>query len=304
VLCLFILFTTKQSHVLLNELGFNRKIDLVQGIEQLTKINADLNKSTDRILITYEIYYNVTDEKAFVRETMTLPVVEETVLQNMVQTVETNEEVRQEDLEAFLHLFKRNVSNKSKRIGRSTGSLKKKAEKQQKSTVFTTISRYSYFSVALLIFLAVGVFTGASFGSQSKPTSQNDSKLEERLTHLQEQVHEQPQVDVVARFFLSSLYSGEESDKATQKQVKKYVSEGVLKEIKEGSKEQIRTLFLWESKKKEGNQWLLTYVVTLKVAKEETEIRQMKVAMEKKNNNYQVTEIPEEKKNLLLMNNN
>ncbi|TKP91213.1 type III secretion system protein PrgD, partial [Enterococcus faecalis] len=89
-----------------------------------------------------------------------------------------------------------------------------------------------------------------------KPTSQNDSKLEERLTHLQEQVHEQPQVDVVARFFLSSLYSGEESDKATQNQVKKYVSEGVLKEIK-GSKEQIRTLLLWESKK-EGNQWLLT----------------------------------------------
>lgn len=289
---MFILFTTKQSHVLLNELGFNKKIDLVQGIEQLTKINADLKKSTDRILITYEIYYNVTDEKAFVRETMTLPVVEETVLQNMVQTVETNEEVKQEDLEAFLHLFKRNVSNKPKRVGRSTGSLKKKAEKQQKSTVFTTISRYSYFSVALLIFLAVGVFTGASFGSQSKLTSQND-KLEERLTHLQEQVHEQPQVDVVARFFLSSLYSGEESDKATQKQVKKYVSEGVLKEIK-GSKEQIRTLFLWESKK-EGNQWLLTYVVTLKVAKEETEIRQMKVAMGKKNNNYQVTELPEEK---------
>ena len=81
---MFILFTTKQSHVLLNELGFNRKIDLVQGIEQLTKINAALKKSTDRILITYEIYYNVTDEKAFVRETMTLPVVEETVLQNMV----------------------------------------------------------------------------------------------------------------------------------------------------------------------------------------------------------------------------
>ncbi|MDU3403629.1 MAG: hypothetical protein E7F14_04360, partial [Enterococcus faecalis] len=53
----------RQSHVLLNELGFNRKIDLVQGIEQLTKINADLKKSTDRILITYEIYYNVTDEK-------------------------------------------------------------------------------------------------------------------------------------------------------------------------------------------------------------------------------------------------
>lgn len=46
--------------------------------------------------------------------------------------------------------------------------------------------------------------------------------------------------------------------------------------------------------KKEGNQWLLTYVVTLKVAKK-TEIRQMKVAMEKKNNNYQVTELPEEK---------
>lgn len=64
MLCLFILFTTKQSHVLLNELGFNKKIDLVQGIEQLTKINADLKKSTDRILITYEIYYNVTDEKA------------------------------------------------------------------------------------------------------------------------------------------------------------------------------------------------------------------------------------------------
>ena len=42
MLCLFILFTTKQSHVLLNELGFNRKIDLVQGIEQLTKINAAL----------------------------------------------------------------------------------------------------------------------------------------------------------------------------------------------------------------------------------------------------------------------
>ncbi|EHE8483691.1 type III secretion system protein PrgD, partial [Enterococcus faecalis] len=76
MLCLFILFTTKQSHVLLNELGFNKKIDLVQGIEQLTKINAALKKSTDRILITYEIYYNVIDEKAFVRETMTLPVVE------------------------------------------------------------------------------------------------------------------------------------------------------------------------------------------------------------------------------------
>ncbi|HIB1822564.1 type III secretion system protein PrgD [Enterococcus faecalis] len=292
MLCLFILFTTKQSHVLLNELGFNRKIDLVQGIEQLTKINADLKKSTDRILITYEIYYNVTDEKAFVRETMTLPVVEETVLQNMVQTVETNEEVKQEDLEAFLHLFKRNVSNKPKRVGRSTGSLKKKAEKQQKSTIFTIISRYSYFSVALLIFLAVGVFTGAAFGSQSKPTSQND-KLEERLTHLQEQVHEQPQVDVVARFFLSSLYSGEENTMSTQKKVRKYVTDEVVEEIK-GSKEQIRTLFLWASKK-EGNQWVLTYVVTVKVAKEETETRQITVSMEKKQNSYRVIKLPEEK---------
>ncbi|GMC15760.1 hypothetical protein L5D_24650 [Enterococcus faecalis] len=289
---MFILFTTKQSHVLLNELGFNRKIDLVQGIEQLTKINADLKKSTDRILITYEIYYNVTDEKAFVRETMTLPVVEETVLQNMVQTVETNEEVKQEDLEAFLHLFKRNVSNKPKRVGRSTGSLKKKAEKQQKSTIFTIISRYSYFSVALLIFLAVGVFTGAAFGSQSKPTSQND-KLEERLTHLQEQVHEQPQVDVVARFFLSSLYSGEENTMSTQKKVRKYVTDEVVEEIK-GSKEQIRTLFLWASKK-EGNQWVLTYVVTVKVAKEETETRQITVSMEKKQNSYRVIKLPEEK---------
>lgn len=140
MLCLFILFTTKQSHVLLNELGFNRKIDLVQGIEQLTKINADLKKSTDRILITYEIYYNVTDEKAFVRETMTLPVVEETVLQNMVQTVETNEEVRQEDLEAFLHLFKRNVSNKSKRIGRSTGSLKESRKATKINCVYNNFS--------------------------------------------------------------------------------------------------------------------------------------------------------------------
>ncbi|MBG0302584.1 type III secretion system protein PrgD, partial [Enterococcus faecalis] len=103
----------------------------------------------------------------------------------------------------------------------------------------------------------------------------------------------QPQVDVVARFFLSSLYSGEESDKATQKQVKKYVSEGVLKEIK-GSKEQIRTLFLWESKK-EGNQWILTYVVTLKVAKEATETRQITVSIEKKENSYRVTKLPEEK---------
>lgn len=140
MLCLFILFTTKQSHVLLNELGFNKKIDLVQGIEQLTKINADLKKSTDRILITYEIYYNVTDEKAFVRETMTLPVVEETVLQNMVQTVETNEEVRQEDLEAFLHLFKRNVSNKSKRIGRSTGSLKESRKATKINCVYNNFS--------------------------------------------------------------------------------------------------------------------------------------------------------------------
>ena len=98
--------------------------------------------------------------------------------------------------------------------------------------MFTTISRYSYFSVALLIFLAVGVLQVRHLVLKVKPTSQNDSKLEERLIHLQEQVHEQPQVDVVARFFLSSLYSGEESDKATQKQVKKYVSEGVLKEIK------------------------------------------------------------------------
>ncbi|HAP4606260.1 TPA: type III secretion system protein PrgD, partial [Enterococcus faecalis] len=163
----------------------------------------------------------------------------------------------------------------------------------KKTTIFKIISRYSYFSVALLIFLAVGVFTGAAFGSQSKPTSQKDSKLEERLTHLQEQVHEQPQVDVVARFFLSSLYSGEESDKATQKQVKKYVSEGVLKEIK-GSKEQIRTLFLWESKK-EGNQWLLTYVVTLKVAKEATETRQITVSMENKENSFRVAKLPEEK---------
>lgn len=77
----------------------------------------------------------MTDEKAFVRETMTLPVVEETVLQNMVQTVETNEEVRQEDLEAFLHLFKRNVSNKPKRVGRSTGSLKRK-QKSNKNQLF------------------------------------------------------------------------------------------------------------------------------------------------------------------------
>ncbi|HAP4079519.1 TPA: type III secretion system protein PrgD [Enterococcus faecalis] len=293
MLCLFILFTAKQSHPLLNEVVLNKKISLVQGIEELSKINDLFNETMADLLITYDLYHSVTDEQAFVRETMTLPVVEETVLQNMVQTVEINEEVRQEDLEVFLRLFKRNVSNKSKRIGRSTGSLKKKAEKQQKSTVFTTISRYSYFSVALLIFLAVGVFTGASFGSQSKPTSQNDSKLEERLTRLQEQVHEQPQVDVVARFFLSSLYSGEENTMSTQKKVRKYVTDEVIEEIK-GSKEQIRTLFLWKSKK-EGNQWFLTYIVTLKVAKEATETRQITVSMEKKENSYRVTKLPEEK---------
>lgn len=292
MLYLFILFTTNQNHILLNELVLNKKINLAQGIEQLTKINADFKKTADRLLIMYKIYFNVTDEQAFVSETIALPVVEETVLQNIVQTVEINEEIRQEDLEAFLRLFKRNVSNKNKqkRKGRSTVFSKKGIENQQKLTVFTTITRYSYFSVALLVFLAVGVFAGATFSPQ-KTTNQNDSKLEERLTRLQEQLNEEPQVDVVARFFLSSLYSGEESDKATQKQVKKYVSEGVLKEIK-GSKEQIRTLFLWESKK-EGNQWLLTYVVTLKVTKEETEIRQVKVAMERKNNSYQVTELPE-----------
>ncbi|HAP4570953.1 TPA: type III secretion system protein PrgD [Enterococcus faecalis] len=293
MLCLFILFTTQQSHPLLNEVVLNKKISLVQGIEELSKINDLFNETMADLLITYDLYHSVTDEQAFARETMILPVVEETVLQNIVQTVETNEEVRQEDLEAFLRLFKRNVSSKPKKAERSTGPSKKREERQKKTTIFKTISRYSYFSVALLIFLAVGVFTGAAFGSQSKPTSQNDSKLEERLTHLQEQVHEQPQVDVVARFFLSSLYSGEESDKATQKQVKKYVSEGVLKEIK-GSKEQIRTLFLWESKK-EGNQWLLTYVVTLKMAKEATETRQITVSMEKKENSYRVTKLPEEK---------
>ena len=74
---------------------------------------------------------------------MTLPVVEETVLQNMVQTVETNEEVRQEDLEAFLHLFKRNVSNKPKRVGRSTGSLKRK----QKSNKINCV--YNNFAIAI-----------------------------------------------------------------------------------------------------------------------------------------------------------
>ena len=86
--------------------------------------------------------------------------------------------------------------------------------------MFTTISRYSYFSVALLIFLAVGVFTGASFGSQSKPTSQNDSKLEERLIHLQEQVHEQPQVDVVARFSYPVCTLVKRVTKPRKKQVK------------------------------------------------------------------------------------
>ncbi|MGC3786856.1 type III secretion system protein PrgD, partial [Enterococcus faecalis] len=77
---------------------------------------AALKISTDRILFSYVFYYIVSDENGIVRETMTLPVVEETVLLNMVQTVETNEEVRQEDLDAFLHLFKRNVSNKPKRV--------------------------------------------------------------------------------------------------------------------------------------------------------------------------------------------
>ena len=74
---------------------------------------------------------------------MTLPVVEETVLQNMVQTVETNEEVRQEDLEAFLHLFKRNVSNKPKRVGRSTGSLKE----SRKATKINCV--YNNFAIAI-----------------------------------------------------------------------------------------------------------------------------------------------------------
>ena len=210
----------------------------------------------------------------------------------MVRAVELNEEIRQEDLAAFLRLFRRNVSNQPKKAGRATGLSKKKEEKQLKSTVFTTIFRYSYFSVALLVFLAVGIFAGATFSSQ-KTTSQNDSKLEERLTRLQEQTNEQPQVDVVARFFLSSLYSGEENDKATQKQVRKYVTDEVIEEIK-GSKEQVRTLFLWEAKK-EGKQWFLTYVVTLKSAKEETSIRQIKVIMEKKTTSYRVIELPKEK---------
>ncbi|HAP3944849.1 TPA: type III secretion system protein PrgD, partial [Enterococcus faecalis] len=96
MLCLFILFTAKQSHPLLNEVVLNKKISLVQGIEELSKINDLFNETMADLLITYDLYHSVTDEQAFVRETMTLPVVEETVLQNMVQTVEINEEVRQE----------------------------------------------------------------------------------------------------------------------------------------------------------------------------------------------------------------
>lgn len=270
----------------------NKKISLTHGIEELSKVNDSFTETMDNLPLTYELYHNLMDEQAFVRETMTLPVIEETILQNMVRAVELNEEIRQEDLAAFLRLFRRNVSNQPKKAGRATGLSKKKEEKQLKSTVFTTIFRYSYFSVALLVFLAVGIFAGATFSSQ-KTTSQNDSKLEERLTRLQEQTNEQPQVDVVARFFLSSLYSGEENDKATQKQVRKYVTDEVIEEIK-GSKEQVRTLFLWEAKK-EGKQWFLTYVVTLKSAKEETSIRQIKVTMEKKTTSYRVIELPKEK---------
>lgn len=290
--CLFILFTTSQSHPLLNEVVLNKKISLTHGIEELSKVNDSFTETMDNLPLTYELYHNLMDEQAFVRETMTLPVIEETILQNMVRAVELNEEIRQGDLAAFLRLFRRNVSNQSKKAGRATGLSKKKEEKQLKSTVFTTIFRYSYFSVALLVFLAVGIFAGTTFSSQ-KITSQNDSKLEERLTRLQEQTNEQPQVDVVARFFLSSLYSGEENDKATQKQVRKYVTDEVIEEIK-GSKEQVRTLFLWEAKK-EGKQWFLTYVVTLKSAKEETSIRQIKVTMEKKTTSYRVIELPKEK---------
>ncbi|PWI83038.1 type III secretion system protein PrgD [Enterococcus faecalis] len=290
--CLFILFTTSQSHPLLNEVVLNKKISLTHGVEELSKVNDSFTETMDNLPLTYELYHNLMDEQAFVRETMTLPVIEETILQNMVRAVELNEEIRQEDLAAFLRLFRRNVSNQSKKAGRATGLSKKKEEKQLQSTVFTTIFRYSYFSVALLVFLAVGIFAGATFSSQ-KTTSQNDSKLEERLTRLQEQTNEQPQVDVVARFFLSSLYSGEENDKATQKQVRKYVTDEVIEEIK-GSKEQVRTLFLWEAKK-EGKQWFLTYVVTLKSAKEETSIRQIKVTMEKKTTSYRVIELPKEK---------
>ncbi|MGM0086224.1 PrgD protein [Enterococcus faecalis] len=289
---MFILFTTSQSHPLLNEVVLNKKISLTHGIEELSKVNDSFTETMDNLPLTYELYHNLMDEQAFVRETMTLPVIEETILQNMVRAVELNEEIRQEDLAAFLRLFRRNVSNQPKKAGRATGLSKKKEEKQLKSTVFTTIFRYSYFSVALLVFLAVGIFAGATFSSQ-KTTSQNDSKLEERLTRLQEQTNEQPQVDVVARFFLSSLYSGEENDKATQKQVRKYVTDEVIEEIK-GSKEQVRTLFLWEAKK-EGKQWFLTYVVTLKSAKEETSIRQIKVIMEKKTTSYRVIELPKEK---------
>lgn len=289
---MFILFTTSQSHPLLNEVVLNKKISLTHGIEELSKVNDSFTETMDNLPLTYELYHNLMDEQAFVRETMTLPVIEETILQNMVRAVELNEEIRQEDLAAFLRLFRRNVSNQPKKAGRATGLSKKKEEKQLKSTVFTTIFRYSYFSVALLVFLAVGIFAGATFSSQ-KTTSQNDSKLEERLTRLQEQTNEQPQVDVVARFFLSSLYSGEENDKATQKQVRKYVTDEVIEEIK-GSKEQVRTLFLWEAKK-EGKQWFLTYVVTLKSAKEETSIRQIKVTMEKKTTSYRVIELPKEK---------
>lgn len=232
----------------------NKKISLTHGIEELSKVNDSFTETMDNLPLTYELYHNLMDEQAFVRETMTLPVIEETILQNMVRAVELNEEIRQEDLAAFLRLFRRNVSNQPKKAGRATGLSKKKEEKQLKSTVFTTIFRYSYFSVALLVFLAVGIFAGATFSSQ-KTTSQNDSKLEERLTRLQEQTNEQPQVDVVARFFLSSLYSGEENDKATQKQVRKYVTDEVIEEIK-GSKEQVRTLFLWEAKKKGNNGFL------------------------------------------------
>ena len=129
---MFILFTTQQSHPLLNEVVLNKKISLVQGIEELSKINDQFNETMADLLITYDLYHSVTDEQAFVRETMTLPVVEETVLQNMVQTVEINEEVRQEDLEVFLRLFKRNVSNKPKKVERSTGPSKKREEKQKK----------------------------------------------------------------------------------------------------------------------------------------------------------------------------
>lgn len=295
---MFILFQVDEKQQEAIELPFNQRFALVQGIPMLEELNRELIATSQKVTLTYEIYYDKAQELPTLTAAIHLPITEGTVVEALQQPVIDNQDIDPEDAKVFLNLFQKNAPKQKRKRSvkkRKTGTnLEQEAANKEKiiqvpySQGRMTVKFATFLKVGFLFFLLLaGFYLGKSVQSEPKIPSE----VSEQLDNLEKQVQQQPKIDTFSRYFLTQYYGGTTNNKEVQAKVKRYVDKEIVSALK-GTESHLKSVLPWNIQKKE-DVWEVAYVLTLQKEREFTMVH-VQFSIKEQDKQYKVMTVPKE----------